>query len=619
MTEGVGGARGVRKGGEFGKIGFFAAEKRADPPPARSPLSLSIPLSPSFVAVALSPAATSAGSGGGAGAAAASAIAASLTTTARPGGGGAATPAAARLASTALPWVVPSITPEPVAAVSGTGASARARAKASPSASRVILPGPDGAEVGRVLGGGVVRGALTLVGGDPGVGKSTLLLQVAALLGGHLSPPGDSSPPPLVLYASAEESVDQVGARAARLGLADSAPGLHLLSATRVEDLLPLLAASPPPAALVVDSIQTVYLDAAPGAAGSVTQVRECAAALMRVAKAAGVPVFLVGHVTKTGEVAGPRVLEHLVDAVLYLEGSRHADLRILRAVKNRYGPTDEVGVFRMDEGGLRAVPNPSAALVAERALAPAVASAVTVAVEGSRPLLLEVQALVASSSGAWGGEGGGGGGGNPPSTAPPLRSPGGVRRDRLALIIAVLAKHARLRLGRADVHTNVVGGLDLREPSADLAVAVALASSALDSPARRDAASFGEVGLGGELRRVPALAPRLAEAAKLGFKLAVIPAAQDLDGIGGVVGGGRGGAGGGSGKELLYKGGMKLVRAATLSEALKVLLPEAAGRRRAGGSRRKSAAAVMEEEEEEEAREFGGGGEESEGEAAGW
>jgi DNA repair protein RadA/Sms len=505
-----------------------------------------------------------------------------------------------------------------VAAVAGAGASAVARARASPSASRVTLPGPDGAEVGRVLGGGVVRGALTLIGGDPGVGKSTLLLQVAALLGGHLAAPAAAStPPPMVLYASAEESVDQVGARAARLGLADAAPGLHLLSATRVEDLLPLLAASPPPAALVVDSIQTVYLDAAPGAAGSVTQVRECAAALMRVAKAAGVPVFLVGHVTKSGDVAGPRVLEHLVDAVLYLEGSRHADLRILRAVKNRYGPTDEVGVFRMDEGGLRAVPNPSAALVAERALAPSVASAVTVAVEGSRPLLLEVQALVAAASGGW--EGGGASGG-PGSAAPPLRSPGGVRRDRLALIIAVLAKHARLRLGRADVHTNVVGGLDLREPAADLAVAVALASSALDAPARRDAAAFGEVGLGGELRRVPALAPRLAEAAKLGFKLAVIPAAQDLDGIGGVVGGGKGGAAGGAQpKELLYKGGMRLVRAATLSDALAVLLPDsvgAAGRRRRSGAggvggRRRAVGAGSEGEEGEE--------EEEEGEAAGW
>jgi len=561
-------------------------------------------------AVTLTPASASSGSGGGAGAAAAAAIAASF---AGRGTGASPTPAAVRLApvapppsrsSSALPWVVPALTPEPVSAVSGTGAGAVARARASPSASRVILPGPDGAEVGRVLGGGVVRGALTLIGGDPGVGKSTLLLQVAALMGGHLSPPS-SSPPPMVLYASAEESVDQVGARAARLGLADAAPGLHLLSATRVEDLLPLLASSPPPAALVVDSIQTVYLDAAPGAAGSVTQVRECAAALMRVAKASGVPIFLVGHVTKSGDVAGPRVLEHLVDAVLYLEGSRHADLRILRAVKNRYGPTDEVGVFRMDEGGLRAVPNPSTALVAERALAPSVASAVTVAVEGSRPLLLEVQALVAQASGGW--ASGGDGPNQNSGSAPPLRSPGGVRRDRLALIIAVLAKHARLRLGRADVHTNVVGGLDLREPAADLAVAVALASSALDSPARRDAAAFGEVGLGGELRRVPALAPRLAEAAKLGFKLAVIPAAQDLDGIGGVVGGG--GKGGAQQKELLYKGGMKLVRAATLAEALKVLLPESAGARRrsVAGGRRKAGATASEEEEDDE------------GEAAGW
>ena len=383
-------------------------------------------------AVTLAPASSAAGGGGGAGAVAAAAIAASLG-----GGGGrtgaaqgpaggrlgaAATPAPPR-ASAALPWVVPALTPEPVAAVAGAGASAVARARASPSASRVTLPGPDGAEVGRVLGGGVVRGALTLIGGDPGVGKSTLLLQVAALLGGHLAAPAAASTPsPMVLYASAEESVDQVGARAARLGLADAAPGLHLLSATRVEDLLPLLAASPPPAALVVDSIQTVYLDAAPGAAGSVTQVRECAAALMRVAKAAGVPVFLVGHVTKSGDIAGPRVLEHLVDAVLYLEGSRHADLRILRAVKNRYGPTDEVGVFRMDEGGLRAVPNPSAALVAERALAPSVASAVTVAVEGSAPCCWRCRPWWRPRRAG----GGGGASGGPGRQRPPCARRGG-------------------------------------------------------------------------------------------------------------------------------------------------------------------------------------------------
>ena len=492
----------------------------------------------SLAAARAAPAA--AGGGGGAGARAAAAAAA----------GGAPPP---RRVST---WVA-----DTDAAPRSLASLTAAREAAGPRW-RLPLPGPTGAEVARVLGGGVVPGSLILVGGDPGVGKSTLALQVAALLAGHRGGAGDENgaddgtpPQPIrpVLYVSAEESVDQVAARATRLGLG-TASGVMLAAATRVEDILASVATLRP-AALVVDSIQTVYLDGAAGSAGSVAQVRECATAFVRAAKAGGPPTLLIGHVTKSGDVAGPRVLEHVVDAVLYLEGERGGELRVLRAVKNRFGATDEVGVFRMAGAGLAAVPDPSAALVAERELAPNVASGATVALEGTRPLLLEVQALVAPSGAAAGG-------------APPLRSPGGVRRDRLALIIAVLGKHAKLRLGRCDVHANVVGGVDAREPSADLAVAAALAASVLDAPARRDAVAFGEVGLGGELRSVPRIGPRLVEAAKLGFRVAVIPAAQDVP-------------------AKLKLGKMAVVRARTVAEALPHLVAVAAGK-----SRRRRAAA---------------------------
>lgn len=549
------------------------------------------------------------GGGGGAGAAAAAAAVSSSSPSSLYSPGSSPVPAAARSLRSA--WVSPtSASPRSLAelnrereAGSGVGGGG-----GPGSQWRLRLPGPDGAEVGRVLGGGgAVPGSLTLVGGDPGVGKSTLLLQVAAMLsgaagggvegersGGDGGAAGQEEQAPLpssrrhhrrpVLYVSAEESVDQVANRAARLGLG-AAPNVLLLAATRVEEILRHVVELDP-VAVVVDSIQTVYLDGAPGSAGSVTQVRECAAALLRVAKdvggatrrnngrsgrrgsekvkkprseesnesefdddfdsddddddissssssSSGPAIFLVGHVTKSGDVAGPRVLEHIVDAVLYLEGERGGELRLLRAVKNRFGPADEVGVFRMGELGLAALPDPSAALAAEREAAPSVASVATVAIEGTRPMLLEVQALVSSSASAASGPGG----------APPVRAPGGVRRDRLALILAVLSKHARLRLGRSDVHANVVGGLELREPAADVAVAAALAASAADSGGggggdgedgfgprtRRDVVAFGEVGLGGELRRVPHIGPRLAEAAKLGFRAAVIPASQEV------------------------------------------------------------------------------------------
>ena len=373
------------------------------------------------------------------------------------GGAGARAAAAARAPPGAAP--LPRRTTAWVADASNAPASladlAAARRAGGP-AWRLSLAGETGAEVARVLGGGVVPGSLILLGGDPGVGKSTLALQVAALLSGHApvderegggggedARPHRTTPTPTtgpVLYVSAEESADQVASRAERLGLG-GATRVLLASLTRVEDILAAVATLRP-SALVVDSIQTVYLDGAAGSVGSVGQVRECATAFVRAAKDGGVPTLLVGHVTKSGDVAGPKVLEHVVDAVLYLEGDRGGgELRVLRAVKNRFGATDEIGVFRMADNGLAAVPDPSAALLAERDAAPNVAAGVTVAVEGSRPLLVEVQALVAPSSAAASGAG------------PPLRSPGGVRRDRLALILAVLAKHARLRLGRADVH----------------------------------------------------------------------------------------------------------------------------------------------------------------------
>jgi len=576
------------------------------------------------------------GGGGGGGGAGAAAAAAAVSSSSSPSQllGSSPVPAAARSLRSA--WVSPtSGSPQSLAELNQEREKREVGGGVAGNYWRLQLPGPDGAEVGRVLGGGgAVPGSLTLVGGDPGVGKSTLLLQVAAMLSGDNG--GDSAraaatssssseggagaegehqaaaaaaaaarPPPLspprpVLYVSAEESVDQVANRAARLGLG-AAPNVLLLAATRVEEILRHIVELDP-VAVVVDSIQTVYLDGAPGSAGSVTQVRECAAALLRVAKdvgggtrrrrtkeapkknkmrpkarrpdesnlsefdfddddddddedeeesdddedllttsssSSGPAIFLVGHVTKSGDVAGPRVLEHIVDAVLYLEGERGGELRLLRAVKNRFGPADEVGVFKMGELGLSALPDPSAALAAEREAAPSVASVATVAIEGTRPMLLEVQALVSPSASAASGPGG----------APPVRAPGGVRRDRLALILAVLSKHARLRLGRSDVHANVVGGLELREPAADVAVAAALAASAADNSSpgsnggigseddattigprtRRDAVAFGEVGLGGELRRVPHIGPRLAEAAKLGFKAAVIPASQEV------------------------------------------------------------------------------------------
>eukprot|EP00850_Spirogloea_muscicola_P019089 SM000183S03983 [mRNA] locus=s183:194346:198390:+ [translate_table: standard] len=386
--------------------------------------------------------------------------------------------------------------------------------------------GDSGREVANVLGGGVVPGSLILVGGDPGVGKSTLLLQVAALLAEGA---GQAGPAP-VLYVSGEESVEQVSSRAERMGV--SAEQLFLLNVTDMEQILAAIQ-DLQPRAVVVDSIQTVYLAEANGSAGSVSQVRECATALLHVAKGTGTPIFLasplffkqlrssrrdrpdrlafsVGHVTKTGDIAGPRVLEHIVDVVLYMEGERMQSYRLLRSVKNRFGPADEVGVFRMEEEGLQAVANPSELFLSERAGAGgsgAASAAIAVVMEGTRPLLIEIQALCSKCP-------------QPPGR----RTANGVDPQRLHLLLAVLGKQSGIQLYSHDVFLNVVGGLKLKEPAADLAVAVAIASSFLERPVPADMAVIGEVGLGGELRAVGQLERRMNEAAKLGFRRCIVP-----------------------------------------------------------------------------------------------
>jgi DNA repair protein RadA/Sms len=349
-------------------------------------------------------------------------------------------------------------------------------------------------EFSRVLGGGIVPGSLVLIGGDPGIGKSTLLLQVSALLaqnGGK------------VLYVSGEESAQQIKMRARRLGLA--AEELYVLTETNLHSIIEH-AGQLQPTAIVVDSIQTVYLEELSSAAGSVSQVRECAALLMRTAKADNVPVFLVGHVTKAGSIAGPRVLEHIVDTVLYLEGDRFHAYRLLRSVKNRFGATSEVGVFEMKNEGLVEVLNPSAAFLEER-LPNASGSAIGVTMEGTRPIMVEFQAL--SSTTAFGN---------------PRRTANGIDFNRLLLLVAVLSKRVGLQLADQDVFVNVIGGLTVTEPAADLAVAAAIASGYRNKPVAADIALVGEIGLSGELRSVGQIGARLNEAAKLGFKRCVLP-----------------------------------------------------------------------------------------------
>jgi DNA repair protein RadA/Sms len=350
-------------------------------------------------------------------------------------------------------------------------------------------------EFDRVLGGGLVAGSLVLIGGAPGIGKSTLLLQATD----HLAKSAGS-----VLYVSAEESARQIKLRGARMGV--NAEGLYILAETALEKIL-VQVQHLQPKALVVDSIQTVFTAALESAPGSVSQVRETAGRLMMMAKSSGIPVFLVGHITKDGAIAGPRVLEHLVDTVLYFEGDSGHPFRILRAVKNRFGPTNEIGVFEMKEGGLCEVKNPSELFLSERPLGVS-GSVVVAALEGSRPLLVELQALVTASS-----------------LGVPRRTTIGVDHQRLSLLVAVLEKKVGLTLTGQDIFMNVAGGVKLNEPAADLGMVTAVASSHLDKPVEPHTLLLGEVGLAGEVRGITQPEIRVKEAAKLGFCRCILPA----------------------------------------------------------------------------------------------
>lgn len=388
------------------------------------------------------------------------------------------------------------LAPEP--AVSGRPR----RAKAASQPTRLRDVAADGferlslpvAEFTRVLGGGMVPGSLVLVGGDPGIGKSTLLLEVATMVANQHG---------RALYVSGEESTRQIKMRADRLGV--DAEDLFLVTETNLMAILDHVREMQP-VLLIVDSIQTTFSDELRSSAGSVSQVRECASRFQELAKESGVTVFLVGHVTKEGAIAGPRVLEHIVDTVLYLEGDPFHRYRLLRSVKNRFGATSEVGVFEMVERGMVEVPNPSEAFLAERQVN-APGSAIAVTLEGTRPLLVEIQALSSSTT-----------------FANPRRTANGIDYNRLLLLTAVLSRRVRVPIHDKDVFVNVIGGLQIKEPAADLAVALAIASSVKDRPLHADMAFVGEVGLSGELRAVSQLSSRLKEASKLGFRRCVIP-----------------------------------------------------------------------------------------------
>jgi len=350
------------------------------------------------------------------------------------------------------------------------------------------------AEFDRVTGGGLVPGSAILVGGDPGIGKSTILLQVAGAITKHAS----------CAYISGEEAVDQIRMRADRLGLASSP--VQLAAATNVRDIVATLDVANPPRLVVVDSIQTMYLDNLESAPGSVSQVRSTADTLIRLAKRRGFTIVLIGHVTKEGTIAGPRVLEHMVDTVLYFEGERGHQFRLLRAIKNRFGPTDEIGVFEMTDAGLMQVENPSALFLAERR-DDVSGAAVLAGIEGKRPVLVEIQALVA-----------------PSALGTPRRAVIGWDSGRLAMVLAVLEARCGISLAGRDVYLNVAGGLRISEPAADLAVAAALVSAILDQPLAADTVIFGEIGLAGEVRSVSQADLRLKEAEKLGFEAAWAP-----------------------------------------------------------------------------------------------
>ena len=355
-------------------------------------------------------------------------------------------------------------------------------------------------ELDRVLGGGLVKGSLVLLGGEPGIGKSTLLLQICEYLG------EDNT----ILYVSGEESLRQIKLRAQRLGV--NSPNLYLLSLTDAEAICDTITSNKPNI-VIIDSIQTMNIQGITSSSGSITQVRECTNLFMRTAKSEEIPIFIVGHVNKDGAIAGPKVMEHIVDAVLYFEGERNLSYRILRAVKNRYGSTNEIGVFEMVENGLRGVDNPSQMLLSGR---PLDVSGICVAciMEGSRPILAEVQALVTKSG-----------------FTTPRRTATGIDYNRIYIILAVLEKRLGLFFGTLDVYINVIGGLKLDEPAADLSIALALYSSLLDKPIDGDLIVFGEIGLGGEIRNVSHINQRISEAERLGFKRCVVPK-QAMQGI---------------------------------------------------------------------------------------
>ena len=349
-------------------------------------------------------------------------------------------------------------------------------------------------ELDRVLGGGAVKGSLVLVGGAPGIGKSTLMLQICSKLCEFSK----------VLYVSGEESEHQLKLRAKRLRVEN--PSLFVISETNLGDVLESVRLERPDV-LIVDSIQTLYNDALDSPAGSVSQVKDCTMALMQLAKGEGITVFVIGHVNKEGSIAGPKVLEHMVDCVLYFEGDQHTSYRILRAAKNRFGATNEIGVFEMQDAGLTEVENPSEMLLSGRP-DDAPGTCVTCVMEGMRPVLAEIQALVVTSAG-----------GNP------RRTSNGFDYNRAAMLLAVLEKSGGLKVSVCDAYINIIGGLWLDEPAADLAAIVALASSYLDRPIPNDLVAIGEVGLTGELRTVNHLAQRISEVQRLGFRKCVIPA----------------------------------------------------------------------------------------------
>lgn len=348
-------------------------------------------------------------------------------------------------------------------------------------------------ELDRVLGGGAVKGSLVLVGGAPGIGKSTLMLQICEQLCSFAK----------VLYVSGEESPRQLKMRAERLGVASD--NLYVLAETCLGDVLESVREEQPDI-LIVDSIQTLYNEELDSPAGSVSQVKECTMSIMQLAKGQGITVFIIGHVNKEGSIAGPKVLEHMVDCVLYFEGEQHAAYRILRSAKNRFGATNEIGVFEMDAGGLVEVENPSKMLLSGRP-DNAPGTCVTCVMEGARPVLAEIQALIATSS-----------------YATPRRTSNGLDYNRAAMLLAVLEKRGRLKVSGCDAYLNVIGGLTLDEPAADLATVLALASSYLDKPIGSKVAAIGEVGLTGELRSVSNLAQRLSEVRRLGFESCIIP-----------------------------------------------------------------------------------------------